>query len=124
MKEFTSYTEWKKFFSRRISGLRASSGAGMSSRRLSQELNQCESYINKIETGRALPSMEMFFKICEYFCITPEEFFADDTEPHMKNELEQLFSSMSCSSRALLLALAKKLTEADAAGSKKNMYRR
>lgn len=68
--------------------------------------------------------MEMFFKICEYFGITPEEFFADNADPRTKSELEQLFSAMSVSSRALLLELARKLTEADAAGSKKNMYRR
>ena len=32
-------------------------------------------YINKIENRRTLPSMAGFFYICEYFGITPQEFF-------------------------------------------------
>lgn len=113
MKEFESIEEWKSFFSERVSGLRRSKNDKLSSRKLSQELNQCESYINKIETGRSLPSMEMFFKICEYFDITPSEFFMDTADPHLKSEIEELYSSMSSGSRILLMELAKKLAASD-----------
>ncbi len=113
MKEFNSINDWKGFFSERISGLRMSKNSKLSSRKLSQELNQCESYINKIETGRALPSMEMFFKICEYFDVTPAEFFSDTTDPKLKSELEELYSSMSSDSQALLIQLARKLSSSD-----------
>lgn len=114
MKEFNHTDEWKSFFSERVSGLRSSkNGKLLSSRKLSRELCQCESYINKIETGRALPSMEMFFKICEYFDITPSEFFMDTAEPHIKSELTDLYSSMSSDSRMLLIQLARKLAASD-----------
>lgn len=113
MKEYKNTEEWRTFFSERVSGLRTSKGGKLSSRKLSQELNQCESYINKIETGRALPSMEMFFKICEYFDITPSEFFLDTADPKQKSELEELYSTMSSDSRMLLMQLARKLAVSD-----------
>ena len=113
VREFENTQEWKKYFAERIAGLRMSKSDKLSSRKLSQELNQCESYINKIETGRALPSMEMFFKICEYFDITPAEFFMDNTDPHQKNELNDLYSAMNSDSRDLILQLAKKIANSD-----------
>lgn len=109
MIEYKITDDLKKAFSMRISNLRMYKNDKLSSRKLSQELNQCESYINKIESGRALPSMEMFFKICEYFEITPAEFFSDDTDPHEKSELEELYSAMDSDNRKLLLTLARKL---------------
>ena len=57
--------------------------------------------------------MEMFFKICEYFDITPAEFFVDNTNPHLKNELNELYSAMSSDSRSLILQLARKLSCSD-----------
>lgn len=112
MKEYKKTEDWKDFFADRIAGLRVSKNK-LSSRKLSQELNQCESYINKIETGRSLPSIEVFFKICEYFDITPAEFFIDDADPKLKDELNQLYSTMDRDSRNLLLQLARKLAKAE-----------
>ena len=51
---------------------------GVSARDMSLSLGQSESYINKIENGKALPSMESFFYICEYFGIHPRDFFSAD----------------------------------------------
>ena len=65
------YTRW---FSERITQLRIEKG--VSAREMSLALGQSESYINKIENQRTLPSMTGFFYICEYFGITPQEFFA------------------------------------------------
>ncbi|MCM1061785.1 MAG: helix-turn-helix domain-containing protein [Ruminococcus sp.] len=113
MVEYKSIENWRNFFSERVSGLRVSRNVKLSSRKLSQELNQCESYINKIETGRALPSMEMFFKICEYFDITPAEFFMDTADPLLKSELSELYSAMDSDSRVLFMELAKKLAASD-----------
>ena len=48
---------------------------GVSARDMSLSLGQSESYINKIENRRTLPSMAGFLYICEYFHITPRDFF-------------------------------------------------
>ena len=46
---------------------------GVSARDMSLSLGQSESYINKIENKRTLPSMTSFFYICDYLNITPQE---------------------------------------------------
>ena len=46
----------------------------VSAREMSLSLGQNESYINQIENGKALPSLQGLFYICEYFSITPQQF--------------------------------------------------
>ena len=48
---------------------------GVSARDMSLSLGQNSGYINNIECGKALPSMSVFFYICEYLKITPKDFF-------------------------------------------------
>lgn len=66
---------WKK---REIcpAGVAAAAGQGRVSRDMSLSLGQSAGYINNIENGVNLPSMSMFFYICDYLGVTPEEFFA------------------------------------------------
>lgn len=63
----------EEFFRQRLAQLRIQKG--VSARDMSLTLGQSESYINKIENGKALPSMQVFFYICEYFGISPKDFF-------------------------------------------------
>ena len=77
------YLEW---FYQRISELRIQKG--VSARDMSLSLGQSESYINKIENKRTLPSMTGFFYISDYLNITPQEFFnTDATAPQKSKEL-------------------------------------
>lgn len=48
---------------------------GVSARDMSLSLGQNAGYINSIENGNSMPSMKMFFYICEYLNVTPSEFF-------------------------------------------------
>ena len=48
---------------------------GVSEYQMSYDLGHSRGYINNISSGKALPSMSEFFAICEYFGISPEEFF-------------------------------------------------
>ncbi|MBQ7999884.1 MAG: helix-turn-helix transcriptional regulator [Ruminococcus sp.] len=84
------YIEW---FYKRVSELRVQKG--VSAREMSLSLGQSESYINKIENKRTLPSLTGFIYICEYFGITPQEFFNNNTVSPQKtkqliNEIEKL----------------------------------
>ena len=63
----------EEFFRQRLAQLRIQ--RGVSARDMSLSLGQSESYINKIENGKAYPSMQIFFYICDYFSITPRDFF-------------------------------------------------
>lgn len=87
------YLSW---FPMRITELRTQKG--VSARDMSLSLGQSESYINKIENKRTLPSMAGFIYICEYFGITPQEFFNEGSPAPQKTkeviqELEKLTSS-------------------------------
>lgn len=61
---------------------------GVSARDMSLSLGQSAGYINNIENGVNYPSMTVFFYICEYLGVTPEEFFA--TERHDPTGLQAL----------------------------------
>ena len=57
----------------RIANLRTQKG--VSARDMSLSLGQNSSYINQIENHKALPSLQGLFYICDYFGITPRDFF-------------------------------------------------
>lgn len=77
------YIEW---FPNRVAELRVQKG--VSARDMSLSLGQSESYINKIENRRTLPSMTGFIYICEYLGVSPKEFF--DTELPAPNQIRDI----------------------------------
>ena len=64
---------YEDFFPSRLYMLRTQ--AGISARDMSLSLGQNPGYINNIENRKALPSMTMFFYICEFLNISPRDFF-------------------------------------------------
>ncbi len=50
---------------------------GISARRLSLELGQSTEYINQIENGKSMPSIEGLMNFCDYFGISVGEFFGE-----------------------------------------------
>lgn len=57
----------------RIAKLRTAKG--VSARDMSLSIGNNPNYINHIENGVALPSMDAFLNICDYLGVTPSEFF-------------------------------------------------
>lgn len=49
----------------------------ISEHRMSLELGMGHSYVHAITSGKSLPSMDTFLRICEYFHISPRDFFDD-----------------------------------------------
>lgn len=60
----------------RIAKLRTAKG--VSARDMSLSLGQNVNYINNIENGKALPSMNAFCNICEYLGVSQAEFFDEN----------------------------------------------
>lgn len=73
------HSEQEKYFIKRLIQLRLEKG--VSARDMSLSIGQSESYINRIESGKMFPSMPVFFYICDYFDITPAEFFLSEKYP-------------------------------------------
>lgn len=76
-----------EFVRERITQLRLQKG--VSEYKMSYDLGHSRGYINNISSGKALPSMLEFFAICEYFEITPIEFF--DKNLHNPKMINQVF---------------------------------
>ena len=78
----------------RLAQLRSQKGC--SARDMSLSIGQNAGYINNIETGKALPSMMAFFYICEYFGVTPEQFFGyENTDPLLSQEVARKIKALS-----------------------------
>ena len=65
--------DYKAYIRNRITELRMKKG--VSEYEMSLALGMNRNYIQGISGGKALPSMTQFLSICEYFGITPMQFF-------------------------------------------------
>lgn len=63
----------EEFVRNRITQLRLQKG--VSEYQMSYDLGHSRGYVYNISSGKSLPSMSEFFYICDYFGITPSEFF-------------------------------------------------
>lgn len=100
----------EQFVRDRITQLRLEKN--VSEYKMSYDLGHSRSYINNISSGKALPSMSEFFAICEYFNITPVDFFntamRGESVLLMKSLTAQL-AQLTPEDLSLLLALADRL---------------
>lgn len=100
----------EQFIRERITSLRLQHG--LSEYQLSLDLGHSRGYINNISSGKTLPSMSEFLNICEYFHITPKEFFdTSDANPSLSHEMHTLFLQLDFDSQILILNLVQKLSE-------------
>ena len=80
---------------------------------MSFALGQNKNYIQSISSGKAMPSMKQFLNICEYFDMTPMQFF-DDRVKYPKLIQEALEEMNGLSEEDLMtLILSDEKTAAD-----------
>lgn len=99
------YIDW---FHKRLTELRMQKG--VSARDMSLSLGQSESYINKIENKRTLPSLTGFIYICDYLEISPSEFFnTDSVAPNKSKALLKEIEKLTPEQADHLMQIAKDL---------------
>ncbi len=87
---------YEDFVRERITQLRLCKG--VSEYQMSYDLGHSRGYVYNISSGKALPPMKEFFAICDYFGLTPQQFF-DVSNPNPEliqkaiNGLKQLDES-------------------------------
>lgn len=64
---------YEDFIRNRITQLRLNKG--VSEYQMSYDLGHSRGYIYNISSGKALPPLKEFLAICDYFNITPQQFF-------------------------------------------------
>lgn len=68
----------EQFVRDRITQLRLRKG--VSEYKMSYDLGHSRGYVHNISSGKATPPMKGFFAICEYFELTPQQFFDEGTQ--------------------------------------------
>lgn len=96
------------FVRERITQLRLQKG--VSEYKMSYDLGHSRGYINNISSGKTLPSMTEFFAICDYFGITPIEFFDEKTaNPSLQKAVLSAVSQLNNDDLELTLANVNRL---------------
>lgn len=96
------------FIRERITALRLKKG--VSEYKMSIDLGHSKGYIQSISSGRALPSLQEFLYICEYFEITPQEFFNSKEENTLLiNSIVKELKGMNDDDLQLILNFVKRI---------------
>lgn len=98
----------EKFIRDRITALRLKKG--VSEYQMSTDIGQNRSYVQAISSGRSLPSMKQFLKICAYFDITPLEFFsAESDNPQLLHKAIEKMRALDDDDITMLIGLVERL---------------
>lgn len=98
----------EEFVRNRITQLRLNKG--ISEYQLSYDLGHSRGYINNISSGKSLPSMSEFFSICDYFNITPIEFFdTNHSKPELLSKAIHEIQALNDDDMLLMLTLIKRI---------------
>ena len=96
--------DYEQFIKDRICKLRTK--RNVSARDMSLSTGQSENYINMIENGHSLPSMTAFIYICEYFGISPKEFFDEENNnPKMIQNINAGLKSLTDEQLSIIASL-------------------
>ena len=93
---------YEEFVRNRITKLRLQKG--VSEYQMSYDLGHSRGYIYNISSGKSLPPLTELFAICEYFGITPTEFFDDRvTNPELVQKAIEGLNQLDDSDQLLIL---------------------
>ncbi len=103
---------YEEFVKDRITQLRLKKG--VSEYQMSYDLGHSRGYVYNISSGKALPPLKEFFAICEYFDITPHQFFDEGTQnPELIQKAVEGMKQLSESDILMLLGLINRLLNTD-----------
>lgn len=99
---------YEDFVKDRITQLRLKKG--VSEYQMSYDLGHSRGYVYNISSGKALPPLKEFFAICEYFDITPHQFFDEGTQnPELIQKAIEGMKQLSESDMLMILGLINRL---------------
>lgn len=100
----------EQFVRNRITQLRLAKG--ISEYQMSYDLGHSRGYVYNISSGKSLPSMSEFFSICDYFGITPGEFFdTEQNNPILISKAVEELKSLNDNDMLLALTLLNRLNQ-------------
>ena len=100
--------EIEKSLGTRVAQLRTAKR--VSARDMSLSIGQGAAYIHNIENRKTMPSMRGFLFICEYFNISPKDFFdMDSANPEMLNTIIADLKALSSEQLSNIAGIVKDL---------------
>ena len=99
---------YEDYIRERITQLRLKKG--VSEYQMSYDLGHSRGYIYNISSGKALPPLKEFIAICEYFGITPQQFFDSSTHnPELIQKAVEGMKKLDESDLLMLLGLINRM---------------
>lgn len=96
------------FVRARITALRVKKD--VSEYQMSYDLGYSRGYIYNISSGKSLPPLKVLFAICDYFGITPSEFFDDgNQQPELIRKAVEGLETLGDSDVLMILGLINRL---------------
>lgn len=109
---------YEEFVRERITQLRLKKG--VSEYQMSYDLGHSRGYVYNISSGKALPPLKEFFSICEYFNLTPQQFFDESTNsPELIQQAVEGLKQLGEEDLLLLLKLISRLRKANSGPAEK-----
>lgn len=85
---------------------------GVSEYQMSYDLGHSRGYVYNISSGKALPPLKEFFAICDYFGITPQQFFDENAKhPELVQKAIEGMNKLDESDLLMLLGFINRLLE-------------
>ena len=99
----------ENFIRERITQLRLKKG--ISEYQMSYDLGHSRGYVYNISSGKSLPPMAEFLRICEYFNLTPSQFFDESLEnPSLLQSVIDELRNLNDDDLILILGNIRRLT--------------
>lgn len=100
----------EEFIRERITQLRLQKG--VSEYQMSYDLGHSRGYVYNISSGKALPPLREFLAICDYFGITPQEFFdVSVQEPVLMGRIVTGLRKLNEKDQKMILGMIERLAE-------------
>lgn len=98
----------ENFVRNRITQLRLKKGT--SEYQMSYDLGHSRGYVYNISSGKALPPLKEFFAICDYFEITPQQFFdTSEQNPELVQKALEGMRQLDESDMLMLLGIINRM---------------
>lgn len=100
----------EEFIRKRITELRLKKG--VSEYQMSYDLGHSRGYVYNISSGKALPPLKEFLAICDYFELTPQQFFDENmTHPELVQKVINELYKLSEEDILMLLGFINRLSK-------------
>jgi transcriptional regulator with XRE-family HTH domain len=100
------------FFKNRLEELRKKKG--VSRCQVSKAMGRSRNYIHNIVAGNGFPSMTEFFAICEYFEVSPQDFFDSGMKsPLLISEITGKIRNFNAPALSLVLSIVNSIEDCE-----------